>query len=242
MENVSQKIGSALKTMAKVGGAVMMQMVIFTGVGILLNVVLAAFLWPEYVSLVPSGSSPGARAGGPLVILIAILYILPPLGLALFFLILMPVLFFLVGKKQGVKAGISKLVHEKGDAVVYFIVSKFTDKMASHPEWKESINKNGIVQTVRKFFPPFIKTLQGLPWILKRPLKLVFEGVDFAGAVEASYRSRPDLPINSPETNQQITSTIADKLKQKFQAPQGRLLLLMVAINIVLFVVAKIVF
>lgn len=240
--NTAQQIGATLKSLAKVGGAAMMQIVIFTGVGIFLNLVLAVFLWPEYMTLIPSGANPGARAGGPVAILIVIMYILPPLGLASFFLIVMPLIFFFVGKKQAVKAGISKVVHEKGDAIVYFIVSRFTDKMAQHPEWKESVQKNGIVKTVKTVFPPFIKTLQGLPWILKRPLKVVFEGGDFAGAVEESYRSRPDLPINSPETNQHITSIIAAKLKQKFPPPQGRLLLLMVGINIVLFIIAKIIF
>jgi hypothetical protein len=104
------------------------------------------------------------------------------------------------------------------------------------------VQKNGMVVTVRKFFPGFIKTLQGLPWILKRPLKMVVEGIDFAGAVEEAYRTKPDAPINSPETNLHITTNIAAKLKQKFQSPKGRLLLVLVIINVVLFVIAKIVF
>jgi hypothetical protein len=124
--------------------------------------------------------------------------------------------------------------------MVGFIVARFTDQLANHPEWKNSIQQNGVVKTVRHVFPRFIKTLQGLPWILKRPLKVVFEGVDFSGAVEEAYRTRPDSPINSPETNEHITTNISTKLKQKFPPPKGRLLLVLIGINLFLFFVAKI--
>lgn len=242
MSSTSENIGSAIKTFAKVSGAVIMQIVLFTMVGVVLNLILTPFLWPELKSLVPQESNPGARAGGPVVILLVIWYFLPPVLLALLFLVGLPLVFFFIGKKQGIKAAISKLVNEKGDSIVGFIVSKFTDRLANNPEWKSSVQKNGMVVTVRKFFPGFIKTLQGLPWILKRPLKMVFEGIDFAGAVEEAYRTKPDAPINSPETNLHITTNIATKLKQKFQPPKGRLLLVLVIINVLLFLMAKIVF
>lgn len=192
-------------------------------------------------AITPGGSNPGARAGGAAALLVVLIYILPIIGLLSLFLVLMPLIFFFVGKKQGIKAGMSKLIHEKGDGMVGFIVGKFTDRMANNPEWKESMQKNGVVVTVRKFFPGFIKTLNGLPWILKRPLKVVFEGIDFAGAVEAAYATRPHAPINSPETNAHITETIASKLKLKFPAPKGKLLLILVAVNIIVFILVKIV-
>ena len=242
MSSTSENIGSAIKTFAKMSGAVIIQIVLFTMVGVVLNLILTPFLWPELKSLVPQESNPGARAGGPVVILLVIWYFLPPVLLALLFLVGLPLVFFFIGKMQGIKAAISNLVNEKGDSIVGFIVSKFTDRLANNPEWKSSVQKNGMVVTVRKFFPGFIKTLQGLPWILKRPLKMVFEGIDFAGAVEEAYRTKPDAPINSPETNLHITTNIATKLKQKFQSPKGRLLLVLVIINVVLFVIAKIVF
>ncbi len=240
MSATSQKIGSALKTFAKVGWAVTAQILLFTAVGIVLNLILTPFLWSEFKALVPQGSNPGARAGGPIVILLVIWYFLPSTLLLLFFLLVMPLIFFFVGKKQGIKAAVSKIIHEKGDNMVGFIVSKFTERMANNPEWKTSVQKNGIVKTVRNVFPRFIKTLQGLPWILRRPIKVVFEGIDFAGAVEQAYKTRPDTPINSPETNQHITEIISNKLKEKFQPPKGRLLLVLVGINILLFVAAKI--
>lgn len=242
MSSTGEKFTSAITTFAKIGGAVLMQIFLFTMVGIVLNIILCIFLWPEFMALIPDGANPGARAGGAAAILVVMMYVLPPLSLGLFFLLLMPIVFFFIGKKQGIKAAISKLVHEKGDSMVGFIVAKFTERMANNPEWKNSVQQNGIVKTVQKFFPGFIKTLNGLPWILKRPLRLVFEGIDFAGAVEEAYRTRPDAPINSPETNLHITTTIATKLKQKFQPPKGRLLLVLVGVNIVLFIVAKIVF
>ena len=241
MTTTGEKFNTALKTFAKVSGAVILQIVLFTAVGILLNLIFIPFLIPEMKTLVPSGSNPGARAGGAATVVMIVLYFLPTVLLLLFFLVLMPLIFFLVGKKQGIKAGLSKLIHEKGDNMVGFIVGKFTDRMANNPEWKESMQKNGVVVTVRKFFPGFMKTLQGLPWILKRPLKIVFEGIDFAGAVEAAYATRPDAPINSPETNAHITETIASKLKLKFPPPKGRLLLILVAINIIVFIIVKIV-
>lgn len=241
MSTTGEKFGSALKTLAKIGGAIVLQIVLFTVVGILLNLIFIPFLWPEMKTVTPSGANPGARAGGAAALLVVVLYLLPIIGLLLLFLVVMPLLFFFVGKKQGIKAGISKLIHEKGDNMVGFIVSKFTDRMANNPEWKESMQKNGIVVTVRKFFPGFIKTLNGLPWILKRPLKVVFEGIDFAGAVESAYRTRPDAPINSPETNAHITENISSKLKLKFPPPKGRLLLILIGINIVVFIIVKIV-
>lgn len=241
LSSTSHQIGSALKTFAKVGGSLIMQMLLFTSIGIVLNLILTPFLWHEMKSLVPQGPNPGARAGGPVVVLIVIWYFLPSILLGLFFLGLMPLVFFFAGKKQGIKAAISKIVHEKGDTMVGFIVTKFTERLANNSEWNASVQKNGMVVTIRKVFPGFIKTLQGLPWILKRPLKIVFEGIDFAGAVEEAYRTRPDAPINSPETNAHITGTIAAKLKEKFQAPKGRFLLVLVIINIILFILAKII-
>jgi hypothetical protein len=240
MNTTGSYIGSALKIFAKVGGALFMQILLFTAVGILLNLVLTVFLWPEFKALVPSGGNPGARAGGGAAVLVVVLYFLPPVLLGAFFLILMPVIFFFVGKKQGIKSAISKLIHEKGDVVVGFIVNKFTDRLAEHPEWKTSVQQNGVVKTVRKVFPGFIKTLQGLPWLLKRPIRIVFESVDFAGAMEEVYRTRPDLPINSPETNFHLTTQIASKLKQKFQPPRGKLLLFMIGLNLLLFWLAKV--
>jgi len=116
-------------------------------------------------------------------------------------LLLFPFLYFFLGKKQGVKAGISKLIHEKGNSMIGFIVSKFTDKMANDPKWNESVKQNGIVKTVRNVFPGFIRTLNGLPWLLKRPLKIVFEAIDFATAIEvahAGWLSMYDAEIVSP--------------------------------------------
>jgi hypothetical protein len=240
MATTSEHIGSAFKTFAKVGGALLVQILLFTAVGIVLNLVFTVFLWPEFKALVPSGGNPGARAGGAAVILVVIIYFLPPALLAAFFLILMPLTFFLVGKKQGVKSAISKLVHEKGNVVVGFIVTKFTNRLAEHPEWKTSVQEHGVVKTVRKVFPGFVKTLQGLPWLLKRPIRIVFEGIDFAGAIEEVYRTRPDEPINSPETNLHLTTQISTKLQQKFQPPKGKLLLFMVGLNLLVFILAKI--
>jgi hypothetical protein len=241
MSSTPQNSGSPLATFAKVGGAAMLQILLFTGIGILLNLILTPFLWPEFKALIPGGANPGARAGGPVVLLVVIMYVLPPLLLGLVFLLVMPLVFFLMGKKQGAKAAVSKVIHEKGDRMVGFIVAKFTDRMANNPEWKTKVEKNGMVHTVRQVFPGFIKKMQGLPWILRRPLKVVFEGADFAGAIEAVYQTRPDAPINSEETNQHITANISVKLKQKFQPPKGRLLLILVGINIALFIVAKVV-
>lgn len=222
MSSTSQQIGSALKTFAKVGVAIIFQIILFTAIGIALNIILTLFLIPEIEKL-------GAKKSYiPLTLLLAS------------FILLFPLIYFFLGKKQGIKAAISKLVHEKGDGIVGFIVSKFTDRMASNSDWKTSIQKNGIVKTVRNVFPGFIRTLEGLPWILKRPFKIVFETIDFAGAIEQAYATRPDAQINSPETNQHITEIISTKLKQKFQPPKGKLLLTMVIVNIVLFVLVKV--
>lgn len=238
MLSTTHQIGSALKTFAKVGGAVIFQIFLFTAVGIILNIILTLFLIPEIGKL---GSVDVSGNKESYTFWQKVKTFIPLILLFFSFLLLFPVLYFFVGKKQGIKAAISKLVHEKGDGIVGFIVSKFTDRMANNPEWKTSIQKNGIVKTVRNAFPGFIRTLQGLPWILKRPLKIVFETIDFAGAVEQAYKTRPDAPINSPETNQHITEIIATKLKLKFQPPKGKLLLTMVIVNIVLMFVVKII-
>ena len=163
------------------------------------------------------------------------------MGVLFSFLILFPVIYFFLGKKQGVKAGISKLIHEKGNSMIGFIVSKFTDKMTNDPKWNKSVQENGMVKTVQNVFPGFIRTLNGLPWLLKRPLKIVFETIHFATAIEDAVKARPDAPINSPETNAHITETVANKLKAKFPPPKGKLLLVMVIINVVICVVIKIV-
>jgi hypothetical protein len=72
MSSTSENIGSAIKTFAKMSGAVIIQIVLFTMVGVALNLILTPFLWPELKSLVPQESNPGARAGGPVVILLVI--------------------------------------------------------------------------------------------------------------------------------------------------------------------------
>jgi len=240
MTSTQNQLGSALKTFAKISGSAILQMILFTIVGIFLNLLLFPFMWYEISGLIPEGGNPGARAGGPVVILVALMYIWPVLLFVAVFLVLFPVIFFFAGKKQAIKAAVSKLVNEKGDAMVGFIVSKFTERMATNPQWQESIKQHGITVTVRKFMPGFIKTLQGLPWILKRPLRNVFEAADFASAVEDAYKNRPDFPINSPETNAHITTVIASKLREKFQPPKGRLLLVMVIINVAIFVLVKV--
>lgn len=224
MSSTSQQIGSALKTFAKVGTAVVLQIFLFTAVGIFLNIIFNLFLIHEYRLLFADKS-----------------YIIFTIVLVLF-LLLLPLTYFFIGKKQGIKAGVSKVIHEKGDTMVGFIVAKFTDKMANNPDWQANVEKNGIAKTVKNIFPGFIRTLNGLPWILKIPLGKVFDAVDFAGAVEEAYKTRPDAPINSPETNQHITQIVATKLKQKFQPPTGKLLLFVVGINLVLFIVAKVLF
>lgn len=225
MSSTSQQIGSALKTFAKVGTAVILQMVLFTVIGVIVNIVFTLLLMPEMG-----------------ICLHCKLHVRNMIGLLIFFLIVVPFIYFFVGKKQGIKAGVSKVIHEKGDVMVGFIVSKFTDKMANNPDWKANVEKNGIAKTVKNIFPGFIRTLNGLPWILKIPLGKVFDAVDFAGAVEEAYKTRPDAPINSPETNKHITEMVATKLKQKFQPPKGKLLLFVIGINLLLFILAKVFF
>ncbi len=239
MTTTAQHIGSALKTFAKIGGAIILQILLFIGVGIILNIILTLIMIPEIGELASSDMIEYSTERYSFWDKCKVY--LPLVLLLLSFLILFPVLYFFVGKKQGIKAGISKLIHEKGNSMIGFIVSKFTDKMANDPKWMESVKQNGIVKTVRNYFPGFIRTLNGLPWLLKRPLKIVFETIDFASAVEEAVKTRPDMPINSPETNAYITENVSNKLKAKFPPPKGKLLLIMVLINVVICVVIKVV-
>lgn len=239
MTTTTQHISSALKTFAKIGGAIILQILLFTAIGIVLNIILTLLMIPEI----------GKLASNDMIEYSNERYsfwdkckqYLPLVLLLLFFLFLFPLLYFFAGKKQGIKAGISKLIHEKGNTMVGFIVSKFTDKMANDPKWINSVQQNGMVKTVKNFFPGFIRTLNGLPWLLKRPLKMVFEAIDFAATIEEAVKTRPDLPINSPETNAHITENVSHQLKIKFPPPKGKLLLVMVIANTVIFVVIKVV-
>lgn len=239
MTTTSQHIGSALKTFAKIGGAIVVQILLFTAIGIVLNIILTLLMIPEIGKLASNDMIEYSNERYSL--WDKCKQYLPLVLLLLFFLILFPLLYFFAGKKQGIKAGISKLIHEKGNTMVGFIVSKFTDKMANDPKWIESVKQNGIVKTVRNFFPGFIRTLNGLPWLLKRPLKMVFEAIDFAATIEEAVKTRPDLPINSPETNAHITENVSHQLKIKFPPPKGKLLLVMVIVNMVICVVIKVV-
>jgi len=237
MSTTSQHIGTALKTFAKIGGAIILQILLFTAVGIMLNIILTLVMIPEIGKLASSDII--EYSNEQYSFWEKCKQYLPLILLLLSFLLLFPFVYFFLGKKQGIKAGVSKLIHEKGNSMIGFIVTKFTDKMANDPKWIESAQQNGIVKTVRNYFPGFIRTLNGLPWLLKRPLKIVFETIDFATAIEEAVKTRPDLPINSPETNTHITENVANKLKAKFPPPKGKLLLVMVIVNVVICVVIK---
>jgi hypothetical protein len=239
MSTTTQQIGSVLKTFAKIGVAIGLQILLFSFIGIVLNMILTLIMIPEIGRL---GRSDMWEYPDTVYSTWDKVKEYLPLVLLLFcFMLLFPFLYIFLGKKQGVKAGVSKLIHEKGNSMIGFIVSKFTDKMANDPKWAESVKQNGIVKTVRNVFPGFIRTLNGLPWLLKRPLKIVFETIDFATAIEDAVKTRPDAPINSPETNAHITESVATKLKAKFPPPKGRLLLTMIIINILICIVIKIV-
>jgi hypothetical protein len=239
MSSTTQQIGSAVKTFAKIGGAVVLQILLFTVVGIALNLLLSLIMIPEIGKLIESDMWEYSSVRYSM--WDKIKEYLPFFLLLFSFLLLFPVIYFFLGKKQGIKAGISKLIHEKGNLMIGFIVSRFTDKMANDPKWNKSVQENGMVKTVRNVFPGFIRTLNGLPWLLKRPLKIVFETIDFATAIEDAVNTRPEAPINSPETNAHITETVSNKLKARFPPPKGKLLLVMVIINVVICVVIKIV-
>jgi hypothetical protein len=239
MSSTTEQIGSAIKTFAKIGMAILLQILLFSFIGIVLNMILTLVMIPEIGEL--GRSDMWEYSNERYSQWDKFKEYLPLILLLLCFLLIFPVVYIFLGKKQGVKAGVSKFIHEKGNSMIGFIVIKFTDKMANDPKWNESVKQNGIVKTAQNKFPGFIKTLNGLPWLLKRPLKVVFETIDFATAIEDAVKTRPDAPINSPETQTHITETVANKLKTKFPPPKGKLLLIMVIVNVVICVVIKIV-
>ncbi|WP_246057558.1 hypothetical protein [Leptospira gomenensis] len=159
---------TVLKATTRASFHILANVLFFSLLGLTLNLILLAFLFPEMKSLTSNiGSMPIARAGGigAVIALVVIVFELWPVTLiVLCFAVVFPGLHFLYGKKRGIdKALYSFALNENLELVSGYLSEKLETAIRKRAESDRSSGKNFSLAEQIRNLPYYLSKLEDLP-------------------------------------------------------------------------------
>lgn len=144
--------------------------------------------------------------------------------------VVFPVIFFLVGQKQGIQNSLSKLLKDKKYDVTLFLVSKLQEK---HPE---SFEREGKVQmTALKAFEYLTEIMRDLPSFVVKTLRYFVEKANFTGLFVKALKDDED--DKSDTKAERISLAISNMIPADVISPDIKIPLIVLVLNSALFFV-----
>ena len=145
--------------------------------------------------------------------------------------IIFPVIFFVIGQKQAIQGGLSKILKDKKYDLIFWIVNKIQEK---HPE---AFEREGKVQmTTLKVIEYLTEVMRDLPSVVVRTLKYFVEKVNFATLFVEAVNT--DIEIRKDETRaQRVSLVISNLIPGDVISPDIKWPLIVLVLNSTLFFV-----
>ncbi len=201
--------GSLLKT-------ILIRIIGYTLIGILINVVLLTVQWDVISSIFTSTSDKDNN--------LIISY------LSLISVILFPVLFFIVGQKQGVMKALSNLISKKRTPVISWLLNQFHKKYPKILEAKNESNEK-IIATVNNV----AGYVDNVPILLTPVLNSFASIIDLGAKYIVVAKTAKCGDLSSEEKIEDIAKVISDMIPEDLLSPGLKLPLILLTFNLAVF-------
>ncbi|WP_243394667.1 hypothetical protein [Leptospira adleri] len=234
-----------LKSTAKASFTGLFNIALFTLVGITLNWILLAFLFPEMKTLSSNlGGVPAARAGGigAVIALIFILIELWPVTLiVLGFGIVFPGLHFLFGKKFAVTKALYQLLGENRGIISEYLSERLEESIRKKAEADETKGKNfSIAQRIQNL-PYYLTKLDDLPFPLTALVSKLAQKLRVETLLKEISAKIPDQENpNSEDLQNALKKTIDFAILETIYSPSFQWFFILGGINFGTFLILKV--
>jgi hypothetical protein len=221
---MKQALSITLQQAAKTTYYIVSRIAGFVALGLVVNIVLVALLWPEFnvISQQYQGAQPLIR------VLIVIL-------LSGVFLLGWSALYFLLGQKHGILAALRYILAENKFFVTEYLVSKLLERIHAMPVWLEKINQSGVRKALNEILPIYLAKLDNMSWALRKLFRLLIEQIDVQGIVSAVIEEQQLTELDVPKLNKGIAVRINALMEDIFLTPNWQWLLILIVSNIGVF-------
>lgn len=210
---------TSVKTLAATAGRLLSRIVGYTLLGIFLNIVLLAMNWDAVAALWSQGlfaaessdPQPGARLAG---------------GLLLILIVISPIVYFVLGKKQGMSAAIAHIANQHKVPTIQFILAKFFDR---YPELLNDLTASRNV--IRQKCSNFHTFTQKQSFLVRTILNRFLSMFDFAGELDHAIAAIDDKNLPHAAKVESLSREMGQRLSLDDMQPGWLLPAMVVGAN-----------
>jgi hypothetical protein len=207
--------------------------------GLLVNLILLAFLIPELVTL--GNRLTGIPAVGVGASLAAVALIVEACLIVLGLGIAFPVAYLLLGKKHGVSKAIANVARDHAAPVVDYVLDRMVAGVGAAGAQQGSAA--GLVARAGSGLPVWLDRLEDLPHPLHFVARLFLARVDVGGVVAAvaeEQRARSDAPLDLEAAAGTIRERLMERARERFLTPRLGWFWILLLVDLAVFATLKV--
>ncbi|WP_241686866.1 hypothetical protein [Leptospira stimsonii] len=234
-----------LKSTTKASFIGLFNIALFTLIGVVLNWILLAFLFPEMKSLSSNlGGVPAARAGGigAAIALIFILIELWPVTLiVLGFGVVFPGVHFLFGKKYAVTKALYQLLGDNRGIISEYLSERLEESIRKKAEADIAKDRNFSIAQQIQNLPYYLTKLDSLPFPLTALVSKLAQKLKVDTLRKEISAKIPDQENPNPEDlKNALKKTIDFAILETISSPSFQWFFILVGINLSIFILLKV--
>ncbi|WP_232380571.1 hypothetical protein [Leptospira ainlahdjerensis] len=234
-----------LKSTAKASFTGLINIAFFTLIGIILNWILLAFLFPEMKALSSDlGGLPIARAGGigaAIALVVIVIELWPVTLIVLGFGIVFPGLHFLFGKKYAVTKSLYGMLGDNRGIISEYLSERLEESIRKKAETDNTKGKNFSIAQQIQNLPYYLTKLESLPFPLTALVSKLAQKLKVETLLKEISAKIPDSENpNSEDLQNAIKKTIDFAILETITSPSFQWFFILNGINVGLFLILKI--
>lgn len=198
------KTPEILKIVGKASAIVLLRIVAYTVFGLVLNLIILLSHWS-----VIFGEESGMM--GYIVIILCLVF---------------SAVFFGLGQKQGVMAGVSYIIENRKAALIVYLITKFAQK---YPDIMEgNIDQANKVTKIKEY-------LDKVPSIVMKVLNFFVSRISIVDALTSSVKTANEMGLKGEERVQKVAEIITEQAEVELVSPSVILPVVVLVLNLGLF-------
>lgn len=240
--------GKIVTTVAKCSFYILSRAIGFGLFALVLNIILLVFLSPEmgivFRRMGNVHMDGGGAVGAVIVLLVLIVALWPITLMILGFGIAFPALFFIFGKKHGVKKAIRYVVGDNREFIMEYTVDRLLDHLKRKTGVADRVDAAISKSKLIAHLPEYLAKLENMPRPMRLVYRLLMQKIDFGGMltkIVEEQQGDENAEINFDAIAAAAKERTADLLEEKLLAPDLKWFWILSGINLALFVIVKII-
>jgi hypothetical protein len=227
---------STLKLLSAIAAKMITRVLGYSLLGLIINAVLLYMYWGDITAFLAQVISPQAAAHLSALFLVPIAVVMAlfspetaPAAIAFLSVLVFPVLFFVVGQKQGIQSAIYYVISKQSKSTIAYLLQHLNDKYPGL--MKKSIDTHALL--IEKF-----AQLSNPESTIPKPLKLLVahlaERVNSATIISNTLNGLAQEEHTNAELIEKIATNISVEIEQLDMEPSLHLPVLVIALNILI--------